>query len=339
MKNEIVSDKEINDIYIDIKDLIEQSRNKVYKTVNIEMINLYWNIGKMIVERQEGNNRAKYGDLLINGISKKLNKYFGKGFSVQNLRKMRQFYLCFPIRSTLSSKLSISHYFELIRVRELEKRNFYMRECINSNWDVRELQRQRTTLLYERLANSKDKTKILELSTKGHRIQDNKDIIKDPFVLEFLDIKENTDYLETDLEKNILEHLKEFLLELGKGFTYVGNQVRITVDTEHYYPDLVFYNRILQCFVIIDLKIGKVTHKDIGQMQMYVNYYDRNIKSKIENKTIGILLSTDKNETIVKYTLPEDNKTIFSSEFRLTIPSEKEFIDVIENEKKNMELV
>lgn len=339
MKNEIVSDKEINDIYIDIKDLIEQSRNKVYKTVNIEMINLYWNIGKMIVERQEGNNRAKYGDLLIDGISKKLNKYFGKGFSVQNLRKMRQFYLCFPIRSTLSSKLSISHYFELIRVRELEKRNFYMRECINSNWDVRELQRQRTTLLYERLANSKDKTKILELSTKGHRIQDNKDIIKDPFVLEFLDIKENTDYLETDLEKNILEHLKEFLLELGKGFTYVGNQVRITVDTEHYYPDLVFYNRIMQCFVIIDLKIGKVTHKDIGQMQMYVNYYDRNIKSKIENKTIGILLSTDKNETIVKYTLPEDNKTIFSSEFRLTIPSEKEFIDVIENEKKNMELV
>ena len=339
MKNEIVSDKEINAIYIDIKDLIEQSRNKVYKTVNIEMINLYWNIGKMIVERQEGNNRAKYGDLLINGISKKLNKYFGKGFSVQNLRKMRQFYLCFPIRSTLSSKLSISHYFELIRVRELEKRNFYMRECINSNWDVRELQRQRTTLLYERLANSKDKTKILELSTKGHRIQDNKDIIKDPFVLEFLDIKENTDYLETDLEKNILEHLKEFLLELGKGFTYVGNQVRITVDTEHYYPDLVFYNRIMQCFVIIDLKIGKVTHKDIGQMQMYVNYYDRNIKSKIENKTIGILLSTDKNETIVKYTLPEDNKTIFSSEFRLTIPSEKEFIDVIENEKKNMELV
>ena len=339
MKNEIVSDKEINDIYIDIKDLIEQSRNKVYKTVNIEMINLYWNIGKMIVERQEGNNRAKYGDLLINGISKKLNKYFGKGFSVQNLRKMRQFYLCFPIRSTLSSKLSISHYFELIRVRELEKRNFYMRECINSNWDVRELQRQRTTLLYERLANSKDKTKILELSTKGHRIQDNKDIIKDPFVLEFLDIKENTDYLETDLEKNILEHLKEFLLELGKGFTYVGNQVRITVDTEHYYPDLVFYNRIMQCFVIIDLKIGKVTHKDIGQMQMYVNYYDRNIKSKIENKTIGILLSTDKNETIVKYTLPEDNKTIFSSEFRLTIPTEKEFIDIIENEKKNIELM
>ena len=154
-----------------------------------------------------------------------------------------------------------------------------------------------------------------------------------------MDIKENTNYLESDLEKNILEHLKEFLLELGKGFTYVGNQVRITIDTEHFYPDLVFYNRILKCFVIIDLKIGKVTHKDIGQMQMYVNYYDRNIKTESENRTIGILLSTDKNETIVKYTLPEDNNTIFSSEFRLTIPSERELIDVIENEKKNIEII
>ena len=158
-------------------------------------------------------------------------------------------------------------------------------------------------------------------------------------LIKVLDIKENTNYLESDLEKDILEHLKEFLLELGKGFTLVGNQVRITIDTKHFYSDLVFYNRILNCFVIIDLKIGKVTHKDIGQMQMYVNYYDRVIKKENENKTIGILLSTDKNETIVKYTLPEDNKTIFSSEFRLTIPSEKEFIDVIEDEKKNLELV
>lgn len=237
------------------------------------------------------------------------------------------------------SELSWTHYLELIKIKEKNKRDFYMNECINSSWDVKELQRQRTTLLYERIANSKDKSKLLELSTKGHNIYENKDIIKDPFVLEFLDIKENTNYLENDLEKNILEHLKEFLLELGKGFTFVGNQVRITINTEHYYPDLIFYNRILKCFVIMDLKIGKVTHKDIGQMQMYVNYYDREIKQENENKTIGILLSTDKNETIVKYTLPEDNKTIFSSEFRLTIPSEKEFIKVIENEKKNMVLI
>lgn len=339
MNTEITNDTEVNKLYDDIKEMVEQSRNKVYKTVNVEMINLYWNIGKMIVQKQNGSPRAKYGDLLIGEISRRLTEHFGKGFSIQNLRRMRQFYMCFPIRSTLSSELSISHYFELIRIKEKHKRDFYMHECINSNWDVRELQRQRTTLLYERLAISKDKVRILELSTQGHTVSSAKDIIKDPFVLEFLDIKENTNYLESDLEKNILNHLKEFLLELGKGFTYVGNQVRITLDTEHFYPDLVFYNRILKCFVIIDLKIGKTTHKDIGQMQMYVNYYDREIKEASENKTIGILLSTDKNQTIVKYTLPKDNNTIFSSEFKLTIPSEKDFIDVIENEKKNFELL
>lgn len=307
--------------------------------MNTEMINLYWNIGKMIVEKQEGHNRAKYGDYLIESLSIQLTNEFGKGFSTRNLKRMRKLYLYYPKRTTMLSQLTWSHYLELIKIDDESKRNFYMNECINSNWDVRELQRQRTTLLYERIANSKDESKLLELSIKGHSIYENKDIIKDPFVLEFLDIKESTNYLESDLEKNILEHLKEFLLELGKGFTFVGNQVRITIDTDHFYPDLIFYNRILNCFVIIDLKIGKVTHKDIGQMQMYVNYYDREIKQETENKTIGILLSTDKNETVVKYTLPEDNKTIFSSEFRLTIPSEKEFIDVIENEKKNMELV
>ena len=339
MNELIITDNEVNELFINIKDLIEQSRNKVYKAVNSEMISLYWNIGKMIIEKQNGKSRAKYGDLLIEGISKKLTAAFGNGFSIQNLRRMRQFYNTYPIRSTLSSELSISHYYELIKIKEDNKRDFYMHECINSNWDVRELQRQRTTLLYERIAASKDKSKVLELSTKGHGIYENKDIIKDPFVLEFLDIKDNTNYLESDLEKNILDHLKEFLLELGKGFTYVGNQVRITIDTEHFYPDLVFYNRILKCFVIVDLKIGKVSHKDIGQMQMYVNYYDREIKSDDENKTIGILLSTDKNETVVKYTLPEDNKTIFSSEFRLTIPSEKEFVDVIEKEKSKINII
>lgn len=336
MVNEI--ENEVNNLYNNIKTIVEQSRNKVYKKINTEMINLHWNIGRIIVEKQKGHDKAKYGDYLIEETSKKLTNMYGKGFSVQNLRRMRQFYMYFPNRSTISSELSISHYYELIRIKEENKRNFYMQECISSNWDVKELQRQRTTLLYERLTTLKDKYKVLELSN-SHGIYENKDIIKDPFVLEFLDIKENTNYLESDLEKNILEHLKEFLLELGKGFTYVGNQVRITIDTEHFYPDLVFYNRILQCFVIIDLKIGKVTHKDIGQMQMYVNYYDRNIKTESENRTIGILLSTDKNETIVKYTLPEDNNTIFSSEFRLTIPSAQELIDVIENEKKNIEII
>ena len=266
MKNEIIDEKEINRLYVNIKELVVKSRNKVYKTINIEMINLYWNIGKMIVENQEGDIKAKYKDYLIKQLSYKLTTKFGKGFSVTNLKNMRMFYYMFPIGQTLSDQLSWSHYLELIKIKEKKKRNFYMYECINNNWNVRELQRQRTTLLYERLSNTKDKTKLLELSREGHKILENKDIIKDPFVLEFLDIKENTTYLESELEKNILEHLKEFLLELGKGFTYVGNQLRITIDTEHFYPDLVFYNRILKCFVIIDLKIGKVSHKDIGQM-------------------------------------------------------------------------
>ena len=334
----VLDDNEVNELFINIKDLVNQSRNKVYKTVNTEMINLYWNIGKIIVDKQSGNKRAKYGDLLIEGISKKLTDTFGKGFSIQNLRRMRQFYMSYPIRSTVLSELSISHYYELIKIKDEDKRNFYMHECINSNWDVRELQRQRTTLLYERIAALKDKSRVLELSTKGHDIYENKDIIKDPFVLEFLDIKENTEYLESDLEKNILEHLKEFLLELGKGFMFVGSQVRLTLEEDHFYPDLVFYNRLLKCFVIIDLKIGKVTHQDIGQMQMYVNYYDREIKQQDENSTVGILLSTLKNKTVVKYTLPEDNKNIFSSQYKLHLPTEKELIDAIEEDKTNLRL-
>ena len=234
--------------------------------------------------------------------------------------------------------MSWSHYLELIKIDEEPKRNFYLNECINSKWSVRELQRQRDSLLYERLTLSADKEKILELSEKGQILKTSKDLVKDPFVLEFLDIKENTDYFESDLEKNIIEHLKEFLLELGKGFSYVGNQVRLTLEEDHFYPDLVFYNRLLRCFVIIDLKIGKVSHQDIGQMQMYVNYYDREIKQDGENPAVGILLSTNKNETVVKYTLPEDNKTIFSSEYKLHMPTEQELISAVEEEKKNFEL-
>ena len=351
MKNyDITDEKDINNLFGTIRSLIEQSRNRVYRAVNVEMLFLYWNIGRMIVEEQGGATRAKYGDYLIEKVAARLKEEFGDGFSARNLQMMRRFYTCYPIPqtlsaefkgsspigTTLSSQLTWSHYVELIKIKDKNKRNFYTRECINSGWSVRELQRQRTTLLYERLMSGKNEEEIRKLSIKGQEISKNKDIIKDPFVLEFLDIKETTDYQEAGLEKNILNHLKEFLLELGKGFTFVSNQVRLTVDSEHFYPDLVFYNRILSCFVIIDLKLGKVTHKDIGQMQMYVNYYDREVKSDNENKTIGILLSTDKNETVVRYTLPEDNQTIFSSEFRLTIPTEKELIRVVEDEKKNM---
>lgn len=251
---------------------------------------------------------------------------------------MRKFYCLFQIRSTVLNELSWSHYLELIKIEEDPKRKFYMKECINSRWSVRELERQIGSLLYERLALSANKQKVLELAEKGHELKTSKDLAKDPFVLEFLDIKENTEYLESDLEKNILEHLKEFLLELGKGFMFVGSQVRLTLEEDHFYPDLVFYNRLLKCFVIIDLKIGKVTHQDIGQMQMYVNYYDREIKKDDENPTVGILLSTLKNKTVVKYTLPEDNKNIFSSQYKLHLPTEEELIEAVEEEKTNLRL-
>lgn len=302
------------------------------------MLNLYWNIGKVIMEIQQGDERAAYGDAVLDKLSQKLTNEFGKGFSSRNLRTMRKFYLMYPIWKTVSAKLSWSHYLELIKIDEEPKRNFYLNECINSRWSVRELERQIGSLLYERLVLSANKQKVLELAEKGHELKTSKDLVKDPFVLEFLDIKENTEYLESDLEKNILEHLKEFLLELGKGFMFVGSQVRLTLEEDHFYPDLVFYNRLLKCFVIIDLKIGKVTHQDIGQMQMYVNYYDREIKKDDENPTVGILLSTLKNKTVVKYTLPEDNKNIFSSQYKLHLPTEKELIDAIEEEKTNLRL-
>ena len=306
MNNELKNNEnEINSLFDNIKGLVINSRNRVYTTVNTEMLSLYWNIGKAIMEIQQGDERASYGETIIEKLSQKLTVEFGKGFSKRNLERMRK---------------------------------FYMKETINSRWSVRELQRQIGSLLYERLLLSANKDKILELAEKGHELKESKDLVKDPFVLEFLDIKENTDYLESDLEKNILEHLKEFLLELGKGFMFVGSQVRLTLEEEHFYPDLVFYNRLLKCFVIIDLKIGKVTHQDIGQMQMYVNYYDREIKSDDENPTVGILLSTLKNKTVVKYTLPEDNKNIFSSSYKLHLPTEQELIDAIEEEKKNLEL-
>lgn len=337
MSNELINnDNEINNIFDNIKDLVINSRNKVYQTVNTEMLSLYWNIGKAIMEIQQGDERASYGDAVLEKLSEKLTNEFGKGFSKRNLERMRKFYIFFPIATTVSSQLSWSHYLEIIKIEEEQKRNFYIKETINSKWSVRELQWQRDSLLYERLTLSADKEKILELSEKGQILKTSKDLVKDPFVLEFLDIKENTDYLESDLEKNIIEHLKEFLLELGKGFSYVGNQVRLTLEEDHFYPDLVFYNRLLRCFVIIDLKIGKVSHQDIGQM--YVNYYDREIKQSDENSTVVILLSTNKNETVVKYTLPEDNKTIFSSEYKLHMPTEQELISAVEEEKKNFEL-
>ncbi len=330
---EKLEEKEVILVVTEISGLIESARKRVYSTVNNEMLLLHWNIGKKIVELQEGKERAKYGDYLLSGISRELNDMYGKGFSKKNLERMRQFYKTFPIASLLMTQLGWTHYLEIINIKEENKRNFYLNECINSKWSVKELSRQKKSMLYERLIHLKGDDKILELSEKGNIIRDSSDLIKDPYILEFLNIKENDTYQEKTIEESILKHLKEFILELGNGFTFVGSQVRISLENDCFYPDLVFYNRILKCFVIIDLKIGKVTHGDIGQMQMYVNYYNRVEKSNEENDTIGILLCTEKNETVVKYTLPKNNKNIYASKFKLCIPSEKDLIELIESEK------
>lgn len=261
---QLVVSNSIDNIYQEIKKLVISSRHRVYKNINYEMVLLYWNIGRIIINIQDGNRRAKYDDKTLEKLSVRLTNEFGNGFSIQNLRKMRKFYYMFQKRPTLSVELSWSHYIEIMKVDDNNARNFYIKETINSNWSVRELRRQISSLLYERLCISKDSGEIMELSKNGQVIKTSKDLIKDPFVLEFLELNESKNYLESDLEKAILSHLKEFLLELGKGFMYVGEQVRITLEEEHFYPDLVFYNRILKCFVIIDLKIGNVTHKDIG---------------------------------------------------------------------------
>lgn len=339
MGNELIkNDNEINNIFDNIKELVISSRNKVYSAVNTEMLSLYWNIGKAIMEIQQGDERASYGDAVLEKLSQRLTNEFGKGFSKRNLERMRKFYIYFPIATTVSSQLSWSHYLEILKIEEESKRNFYIKETINSKWSVRELQRQRDSLLYERLTLSADKDKILELSEKGQILRTSKDLVKDPFVLEFLDIKENTNYLESDLEKNIIEHLKEFLLELGKGFSYVGNQVRLTLEEEHFYPDLVFYNRLLKCFVIIDLKIGKVTHQDIGQMQMYVNYYKKTQMIEGENEPIGILLCADKDDAVVEMTLGDEIKNVYASKYLTYLPTKEELIKIIKDEKEIYEL-
>lgn len=299
-------------------------------------------IGKSIVEKQGGNERSKYGDGLIKELSKQMTTDYGKGYSVTNLKNMRQFYLTFPNRQTVSDQLSWSHYQYIIRVENKQARYFYLKECIHSNWSVRELARQINSFYYERLLSSKDKEgvskEIFELEPK---VNNPKDIIKDPYVLEFLDIKPNDSFYETDIEQKLITHLQNFLLELGRGFSFVARQKRISFDNKHFYIDLVFYNYVLKCFVLIDLKTGELTHQDLGQMQMYVNYYTRELMNEGDNKPIGLVLCTDKNESIVRYTLPNDNKQIFASKYQLYLPSEEELCKELDTQYqilKNMEI-
>ena len=302
--------------------------------VNQTMVLTYFEIGRMIVEEEEkGENRAEYGKKILKILSKKLTEKYKKGFSLTNLKQIRSFYLVYSEKGQTVSdqfKLSWLHYVKLSRISNPDERKFYEIEAVKNNWSLRELERQFDSALYTRLSLSRDKDKVLELSQKGQIIEKPQDLIKDPYILEFIGLPEQSSYSESELEEKLISKLENFLLELGNGFTFVGRQKRISFDEQHFYIDLVFYNRLLKCFVLIDLKIGKLKHQDIGQMQMYVNYYDREMKLDDENKTIGIVLCQEKNQSLVEYTLPEDNEQIFASTYKTVLPSKEEFIKILE---------
>lgn len=343
----------------DISALLENARNKVVVAVNQTIVLTYYEIGRMIVEdEQNGEKRAEYGREQLKFISENLTKKFGKGFSETNLKQMRMFFLSYSIRQTVSDEsvklisstlltnssntisqtesakfnLSWSHYLKLMRIKDPNERKFYEIESYKNNWSLRELQRQYDSALYARLSLSKNKEEILQLAEKGQIIEKPKDLIKDPYVLEFLGLSEKPHYSENELESELIDKLEHFLLELGTGFTFVARQDRITFDEKQFRIDLVFYNRVLRCFVLIDLKIGELKHQDIGQMQMYVNYYDREKRLEGENKTIGIILCQDKSEALVRYTLPEDNEQIFASKYFTILPSKQDFINILNSD-------
>ncbi|MCX6278367.1 MAG: PDDEXK nuclease domain-containing protein [Bacteroidetes bacterium] len=338
-------------LYSRIAGLLQAAKQNVVRAVNQTMVYTYYEIGRMIVEdEQQGKERAEYGKQVLKELSKRLTKEFGKGFSERNLEQMRQFYLTYSISQKSSAKLhesenemitisatplpkfnlSWSHYLKLMRFENPGERRFYEIECATGNWSLKELQRQFNSALYERLALSRDKEGVKQLAEKGQIIEKPTDLLKDPYVLEFLDLPDHHKYSESDLEQALIDKLEHFLLELGKGFTFAGRQVRITIDEKHYKVDLVFFNRILKCFVVIDLKIGELAHQDIGQMQMYVNYHDRFVRLPDENKTIGIILCKDKSQTLVEITLPENNDQIFASRYNTVLPDKQEFIQLLD---------
>lgn len=322
-------------IYSRICQIIESARSNIARVVNSEMAQAYWLIGREIVEEeQKGQRRAAYGTSLLQMLADRLTKDFGKGFDETNLRKIRQFYLTFPIRDALRLELSWTHYRILMRIEKPEARSFYEIECVQNNWSARELERQKGSLLFERLSLSKDKKGLMKLARKGQELQTYADMIKDPYVLEFTGPAPQSKLYENKLEGALIDHLSKFLLELGKGFTFVARQKRITLDGDHYFIDLVFYNTLLRCYVLIDLKIGKLTHQDIGQMQMYVHYYDRELKQKSDDAAVGLILCEDKKEAVVRYTLPKKNKQIFASKYKLYLPTEKELKTELKREKQ-----
>ncbi len=320
----------------EIKAILALARQKAYQAVNSAMVEAYWLIGKRIVEEeQEGKERAEYGEAILKNLSIALTEEFGKGFSYANLRNFRQFYLTYPdpeICYALRSKLTWTHHRLIMRVENPEARDYYIKEAVEQNWSSRQLERNINTFYYQRLLSSRNKEEALL-----HRLTQEKstanDFIKDPYVFEFLNIPQPTNISESEIEIALIENLQHFLLELGKGFSFVGRQFRISTETSHFYIDLVFYNYILKCFVLFDLKTSKLTHQDTGQMDMYIRMFDDLKKQSEDNPTIGIILCAEKDETVVKYSILKEHKQLFATKYMPYLPTEKELVEEIEREK------
>lgn len=316
----------------EIRQVLDNARKQVAYSVNSTMVQAYWQVGKFIVEyEQGGQGRAEYGQNILKSLSERLTVEYGNGFNVTNLKYMRKFYQLFPKSHALRDQLTWTHYRTLLKVEDEVARNYYLEECIHENWSSRQLERQINTMYYERLLASRDKEIVKkEIQTTEPQALTSKEIIRDPFVLEFLGIPQGEHFLESDLEQMLINKLQMFLLELGKGFSFVARQKRISFDNQHFYIDLVFYNYLAKCFVLIDLKADRLTHQDIGQMQMYVNYYTREMMSPGDNPPIGIILCAEKNDAVVKYTLPEGENQIFAAKYMTYMPTEQELKNLIE---------
>ena len=325
----------------EITSLVNEVKSNLSSEINKSIIYVYWNIGRIIVKHEnENNNRLEYGKEVLKGLSTELTKYLGKGYSVSNLKYMRTFFKAYPNYNELNEKLSWSHYCELMIIKDKAKRNFYEKECINSNWSVRELQRQLDTSLFERLLLSdgkNNKKKVLELSKEGQILNKPSDIIKEPYVFEFLGIKEPKPLLEKDLEYKLIRHIEDFLLELGKGFMFVGSQQRITLNNTDYYVDMVFYNKFLKSYVLIDLKMNKLKAENLGQMNMYLNYYEKVVNSEDDGKPIGIILCAEKDKVALEYALGGLSNNIFASTYTFYIPSKEQLISEVEKVLKENE--
>ncbi len=312
------------EVYRQVRGYVIDAQSKICRAVNSAMVEAYWEIGRTLFEVCGENDRATYGKQILQYIAKRLSQEFGKNFDVTNLRKMRQFYRVFPIRDALRLELSWSHYRLLMKVEDAQARGFYLEESIKSGWSSRQLERQINTFYYQRLFASKDKTSVASEIERLEPKPEYEKIIKDPYVLEFLDLPTNARFYESDLEQALVDRLQNFLLELGRGFSFVARQKHFRVDDEHFYIDLVFYNYILKCFVLFDLKVGKLTHQDLEQMQMYVNYYTRELMNEGDNPPIGVVLCADKSDALVRYTLPEGNNQIFAAKYLPYMPTEEE---------------